>query len=164
MRIYLREQREDDFEEFYKLKCQNNNIFWTNYTSEPDRTKLSEWYKGQLNNSNRNLLLALGIDMDEVIGYGYIDVVDFSKGIYEISYAISNEFIGYGLGTELVKVLSDYCYTNYSNVNEIQAWVLDNNLKSKKCLLRNGWKQTNEKKDIYFNPLKVNEVMIKFKL
>lgn len=164
MRIYLREQSENDFEEFYKLKCQKNNIFWTNYTTEPDRSKLSEWYKSQLNNSNRQLLLALSIKDDVVIGYGYIDLVDSCKEIYEIAYAISKEFIGKGLGTELVKVLSDYCYANYNSVKEIQAWVLDSNIKSKKCLLRNDWKQTDEKREIYFNPLKVNEVMIKFKL
>lgn len=35
----------DDFEFFYKLKCEDTNIFWTGHDKKPDRECLLSFFK-----------------------------------------------------------------------------------------------------------------------
>lgn len=162
MRIYLSPLIEDEFEEYYKLKCQDDNLFWTNYIKKPNKINIFDWCKNQLTRKEREIFLVKRIGIDDVVGYAYIDYVDEADNTYEISYAISNIVMGQGYGTELVRLLTDYCYHKYGTINELHAWVLENNIKSQKCLLRNGWIETIEQKEIFFLPSKDIKLMKKF--
>lgn len=157
--MFLKNANIEDFEVFYKLKCEKENIYWTNYINAPVKDKLFNWYKSELSKKDRYFLLAENLE-GEVVGYGYIDIKDGET--FEISYGISSNFTGLGLGRELVKSLEEKCYELFKEVNEIVAWILEDNIKSRKCLERNLWIETEELKEIYFEPEKQVKKMIKY--
>lgn len=162
MDIYLADFNENLFEEFYKLKCEKDNIYWTNHLNLPNRLKFLKWCKLQLKNKNRKILIANENKNDTVVGYGYIDFIEKDLEVVEISYAISEKFMGRGLGRKIVKALVNYCIQNHKKIQMIQAWVLKDNERSKRCLLSNNFNQTTEMKEIFFEPYKLNMHMIKY--
>lgn len=157
--MFLKNANIEDFEVFYKLKCEKENIYWTNYTNAPVKDNLFNWYKSELSKKDRYFLLAENLE-GEVVGYGYIDIKD--EGIFEISYGISSSFTGHGLGIKLVSCLEEKCYELFKSVKEIWAWVLKDNIRSRKCLENNKWKETEETKEIYFKPEEKLKKMIKY--
>ncbi|GAA0076324.1 hypothetical protein UT300005_07020 [Clostridium sp. CTA-5] len=159
MRIYLNNFNMENFKELYSIKCEKENIYWTNYINKPDEKKFYKWCLDQLKNKNRQIFIARDFKDDIAVGYGYIDL---KKDSTEISYAISSKFMGQGLGNKIVKLLIEYCIKNYKTIKKIEAWILENNIKSKKCILRNGLKETEEKRVIYFEPTDSITSMIKF--
>lgn len=163
MEIYLSDFNEENFEEFYNIKCEKENIYWTNYLNTPNRSEFYNWCKKQLKNENRKILIAKNIDNNTVLGYGYIDFIEGKKDVIEISYAISSKVMGQGLGKDFVKLLVKYCTENYKKVETVEAWVLNDNKRSQRCLLSNNFKETNEAKKIYFKPNNCITHMLKFK-
>lgn len=163
MEIYLSDFNEESIEEFYNIKCEKENIYWTNYLNTPDKLEFYKWCEKQLKNENRKILIAKNIDNNSALGYGYIDVMEGEKNIIEISYAISSKFMGQGLGRDIVMLLVKYSIENYKKVEKVEAWVLKDNKRSQRCLLSNDFKETTETKEIYFKPNNCITHMIKFK-
>ncbi|MBW6409471.1 GNAT family N-acetyltransferase [Clostridium weizhouense] len=159
MEIYLSNLTRESFKEFFFIKCEKENIYWTNYSDKPNEKKFYKWCEEQLNNKNRQIFIARSINDDIAVGYGYID---FKKDSIEISYAISSKFIGQGLGNDIVRLLVRHCIEKYKEVKEIIAWVFRDNIRSKRCLLRNNFKETGEIKIVYFRANKCITYMLKF--
>lgn len=139
----------DGFEDFYKLKCEEENIYWTNYEKMPDKKQLLNWYKSQIKKNDRKFFLAKKKNY-ETIGYGYIDILDEKLRTVEISYGISSKFKGQSYGKRLVKSLVKYVEEFFKDIDIVIAWVFQDNEKSKSCLKKNEFSLTLEKKEVYF--------------
>lgn len=161
-KIYLSKFTINDFKDFYSIKCEDNNIYWTNFASKPDEGELYIWVKKQLNNEKRIILLAKSFTENATIGYGYIDLINEELNSVEISYAISKKYENQGFGNEIVKLLVDFSKKAFINLKKISAWVLITNIKSQKCLLYNNFIETDNYREVLFTSNKYKLKMIKY--
>jgi len=75
------------------------------------------------------------------IGTTSINSIDWISRRAEVGYMIGEEnYWGAGIATEVVSLLSDYCF-NRLNMNKIEAGVVEGNIGSIKVLDRNGFKE-----------------------
>lgn len=47
--VYFKKATMDDFEFFYDLKCEENNIFWTGHGEKPQKENLKKFYEHSVN-------------------------------------------------------------------------------------------------------------------
>ncbi|GKX65528.1 GNAT family N-acetyltransferase [Inconstantimicrobium mannanitabidum] len=163
-KVHLEKLIIDDFEDYYNLKCEKQNIFWTNNLEKPNKEKLFQWFTEQMGNKNRVILGLKYIENRRVIGYVYLDFVGAKSELIELSYALSEEYINRGLGTRIVGLAINYCRDTYISVKKIQCWVLEDNVRSRKCLINNGFIKKEDEKVILFYPENRMKKMNLFKL
>lgn len=149
----------DDFEVFYKLKCENENIYWSNNMQRPQKEKYHRWFEEQLLRQDRIIFSIREENTNEFIGYFLLDFMDEKKEIIELTYAISNKFTNRGFGKELIKIAFKYCGQNFTNSKVMRGWVLEHNIRSQRCFLNNGWKMKDATKEIFFQPEDCVKVM-----
>jgi [ribosomal protein S5]-alanine N-acetyltransferase len=81
---------------------------------------------------------AIHLDGTVVGGAGIILKNDIYRKNAEIGYWIGEPFWGKGIGTHVVRQLTDYAFSNF-DVNRIYAEVFSNNMVSMKVLAKNGY-------------------------
>lgn len=139
----------DDYDDFYKIKCDPENVKWSGFPSAPDYGRMKEWYSQQLNSEKRTIYLCYW--KEQVCGFFYLDNVSdeefgagasgvlteyTGKGISEITYGVLTHYSGFGIGTELVR----YALHTHANKNSLFcAWVSDINKASERCFEKNGF-------------------------
>ncbi|MGL5615035.1 MAG: GNAT family N-acetyltransferase [Sarcina sp.] len=148
MKSYLDKFEIKDFESFYEIKSEEDNIFWTNHLEKPKKIELLNWCKGQIENKERIFLIQKLKSSNEIIGYGYIDINE--EDTAELSYAVSVKYSGQGFGTELIALLIEYIKENLKDKKEIFAWILENNYKSQAIAKKNNLKKEEKKKELFF--------------
>ena len=161
METYFINCKMDDFDEFYILRCDEENVLWTGHKNAPDKDNLKEWFDIQLNN-NRMIFLVRLLGTREAVGYLYLDIVGKNNNIIDISHGIYNRFKGNGLGTKNVKYAIEYTKNNLTSIDELNAWVARENFGSVKTFLNNGFVKTNENKMIFFQGINKEMEMQKF--
>jgi len=149
--IYYKPATKELFEDFYFLKSDNNNMYWTGHTSKPNPSDLKNWFSKQLLNEERDIYLFYKIK-EACVGYLYVDFLD--SGIVEIAYGIHEDFIGRGLGTNLIHQSIEIIRTNYPEIIKITAWVISDNVGSIEILLKNSFKVTGVKKEMFLKSFK----------
>ena len=154
--VDIRKATLSDFDFFYGIKSEYNNIYWTGHKMKPDYGKLKKWYTDILSNNKRitYIISYLG----EKIGYLYLDIIN--KNLVEVAIAISEKYQRKGLASQslkkFLKIIRDY------NNPEIVAWIFDRNIASKKVFTKNYFSPTDETK-IKTLPLdNTNEIMRKY--
>lgn len=86
-----------DFDGYYYLRCDPNNIFWTGYKELPDYNLLRVWFENIL--KTRKIYLAK--IQGRVVGYLYL--IPSGNGEIELSYAIHSFYVNKGYGKMLIK-------------------------------------------------------------
>ena len=162
MELYFIKCKIDDFDEFFMLRRDDENILWTGHKKIPDKNKLKDWFYKQLNREDRIIFLAKSSETKETVGYLYIDIVEEKNNIIEISHGIHSKFKGNGLGTKNVKYAIDYVKLNLVFIDQLDAWIASNNIGSVKTFLKNGFSKTNEIKMIFFEGFNEKIEMQKF--
>lgn len=162
MEIYLHKCALHDFENFYFLKCDEENIYWTGHKSKPEKQNLKEWFIEQLQRKDRIIFLARNNLNDEVLGYLYLDTCGKEEDIVEIGYGVHSKFKGKGIGTKIINFALKYTKNNLKLVNEVNAWILESNIASIKVVLKNGYLETDSTKDIFIASLDKEEIMRKY--
>lgn len=127
-----------DFESFYKIKSEEDNLFWCGHDKKPIRENLFKFWKKHVSeDSNRTILTIIGGGIP--VGYLYIDY----KLDIELSVGVSCQYTGHGIATkaisEVVKEL-----INIEN-KDIIAYIREDNIKSQHVFSKVGFKRT----DIY---------------
>jgi len=57
MELNFKKCSEEDFEDFYILRCDKENIYWTGHDKEPNKDSLYEWYTEQLRRNDRMIFI-----------------------------------------------------------------------------------------------------------
>ena len=148
---------EEDFDAFYRIKCDDNNVKWSGYDSKPDRDRLKLWFCDQIKSGTREIHFAI-VD-NVVVGFYYIMPISIgiSKQTYihtyisdisiplsdnqmsgfEIGYGILSNFSGMGLGTLMIKDA-----LTHTNGKITIAYVSEKNAPSERVLMKNGFVKT----------------------
>jgi L-amino acid N-acyltransferase YncA len=126
--ISLRRTTTSDYAQFYRLKCDIDNIVWSGHDRPPDWHGLRAWFvKQHAPASNRAIYLAEF--ENQVLGYTYVD--DLGDAI-EISIGIASREAGRGLGRKFLRQL----LTELERQGErrrIESWIFPENTASIKA-------------------------------
>lgn len=162
MEIYLQKCTLNDFESFYFLKCDEENVYWTGHKNKPQKQNLEEWFIQQLQRKDRILFLARNKLDDEVLGYLYLDIVGEKKNIIETGHGVHSKFKGKGLGTKIIKFALEYTKENLNFINEVDGWIIEDNIGSIKNVLKNGYSKTNLTKCVFLESEGKNAILRKY--
>lgn len=163
MNIYFKKCSTEDFEFYYQLKCDEENIYWTGHIKRPDKTKLKKWFNNQIKRHDRLFFLVKSPEFpNKAIGYLYLDIVGDNNNIIEIGHAVHSKFKSKGIGTKIIKFALDHSREKLLFIDRVDGWIAENNIGSIKNFLKNGYIETNDIKEIYFESLNKEITMKRF--
>lgn len=134
--IILRPATIEDYEAFYAIKADANDVKWSGFDKAPHKENFRVWYLNQLANDSDRKLYLLHVD-SKIVGYSSVSYVIHDEP--EISYGVLTEESGKGFGTEIIKRT-----TSLLNGGRISAWVSVNNKASMRCFEKAGFKRVDE--------------------
>ncbi|HBJ1650576.1 GNAT family N-acetyltransferase [Clostridium botulinum] len=162
MNLIFKKCDENDFEDFYILRTDEENIYWTGYDSKPNKSNLKIWYLNQLKRNDRILFIVRSDEAEEPVGYLYLDIVGDNNNIIETGHGVNSKYKGKGLGTEIIKFAIDYSRDVLTFIDEVDGWILEDNIGSIKNVLKNGYDETDDRKAIYVEKLDTYKTMKKY--
>jgi RimJ/RimL family protein N-acetyltransferase len=133
----LRDATMDDFESFYKIKSEDDNLYWCGYDRKPIKENLFKfWNKYVTENTTRTIfIISWG---GKTVGYMYVD----DDTDIEISIGISYSYTGQGLATKALGEVVQKLKTQNKN---IIGYIREDNVKSQSVFRKVGFKIT----DVY---------------
>jgi RimJ/RimL family protein N-acetyltransferase len=140
----------ENFDQYFALRCEDINIYWTGHSSAPAKDKLYEWYLDNIAKEGRYFFLFFEENQNKVIGYLYMDLIH-SNNVVDVGYGVSSFQTGKGYGAEINRFAIDFVKTNIKSFRHLQAWIARDNLASIKCVTKNGYKLFNEDKEVNFS-------------
>ncbi|MDR1522246.1 MAG: GNAT family N-acetyltransferase [Streptococcaceae bacterium] len=156
----------NDFDFFYNIKKQSENIYWTGFNSPPNVDGLFKWFysiiEKQTKSENRKIYIIklLCDDLVEKCGYMYLDYINNNQ--CNASIAVSNKFMNFGIGT---KAINEFCIiARKMGFKEVIAEIREDNFKSQKIFSNNGFINIKEskKKKLENQLQKINMFKYKF--
>ena len=150
----------EDFDEYYKLKSDESNIYWTGWSSKPDYDNLKKFFNKTITNikTNKDRKIYLAYEDNKAVGYIYIDYVD--DDTFALSPAISSEFQGKGYGKQIVGLgIKEGLNLGFKNM---EAYIREDNIASQKCFEYNGAHKTDISKNLYIENKNQYIKMIKY--
>lgn len=138
--VHLRLAEEIDFEFFYEIKSDADNVFWTGYNNPPDRNRLytffTEQIKNQLEQMKRKIYIISNLSCyEERYGYLYLDPID--EGNATVSIAVLERYSGQGIGRRAMEKLCDTAKTK--GFRTLIAEIREDNKKSQKMFANCGF-------------------------
>jgi len=156
----IRKARREDFEFFYTIKCEEDNLYWCGYREKPVRDDLHAFWKRYvstdkesavedtdnmrgafLHNERREIYIVQ--EEDRSVGYLYIDYSANAEA--ELSIAISSKQTGNGYGTGAVQEAVTYLYT--AGLTPV-AFIREDNNRSEALFERAGLIRTEEYREM----------------
>ena len=99
--ISIRYAAIDDFEFFYEIKCEENNIFWTGHDDKPLREELFSFFQTAVKESSQKEKRKIYIVENGKLKIGYLYIIPNGNS-FELSSAISQKFQGKGYGKKAI--------------------------------------------------------------
>jgi len=124
----------DFFDTFFGIKSEKQNIYWSGHEQKPDYASLKQWYSKQLKNPHRKIFKI--VYKDEDVGYLYLDILE--SNIIELSYAVSEKYVGLGIASRAVLDARNYANVEYKGYT-IKAYVSNINIPSQKVMYKNSF-------------------------
>lgn len=132
----------EDFDFFYDIKCEEENLFWCGYVTKPDRERLYAFWKRNITeNPLRDIYIANA--NGESAGYVYVDYN--SEEEIELSLGVSSKMSGKGYGTIIIRNLVEEYKDKYKYIT---AYIREDNIRSQKVFGNAGFVCLQEKKMI----------------
>ncbi|HXB91070.1 MAG TPA: GNAT family N-acetyltransferase [Puia sp.] len=142
--------KEEDREDLFNLKSEPNDIYWSGYTSAPDRSAFKDWFGGQLQREDRTIWLVKTPDA-RTIGYLYLTCSsEDTNRIGYISHGVTEKEKGKGIGSSIVRFVVDGFTNNILPADQLQAWIVKENLSSVKTFLKNGFVRSSLEKTQFY--------------
>jgi RimJ/RimL family protein N-acetyltransferase len=161
MELNFKKCSEEDFEDFYILRCDKENIYWTGHDKEPNKDSLYKWYTEQLRRKDRIMFIVRADELDEPVGYLYLDIVG-DNDVIETGHSVNSRYKGKGIGTKIIEFALDYTQRQLKFIKNVNGWILEDNIGSIKNVLKNGYYETEETKDIFLEDLNEYKKMRKY--
>lgn len=118
----LRVAEAGDFQDFFRLKCDIDNVIWSGATKPPEFNHLSDWYAAKvLPDSGRTILIAES--QNTVIGYAYVDEV--ADGL-EITVGLAASQARRQAFRPILRLVLEWIAENHPG-RDIFAWLNDGN-------------------------------------
>lgn len=130
----------EDFGDFYRIKCDKENIAWGGFTKTPEKESFYQWYLQQLSSESRWIYLVY--EGPDCCAFFYVDKLE--DGSYEAaSSGVLTEYMGKGIGTyALLNQVAEIRKKGYGG--GILSWVSDKNIASYKRYEKLGFIRTGE--------------------
>jgi RimJ/RimL family protein N-acetyltransferase len=141
----------EHYEDYYYLRCDDNNVYWSGHKNSPSYNNLKNWYLNNIKRDDRFFFLAYEQqNSHSIIGYLYMDIIGSSKDIIDIGYGVHKNHSGKGYGTKLIAFANSHARNIPDRIHTIVAWVAQKNEPSIKVFLKNGYLKTGETKNVLF--------------
>lgn len=141
--LVLREAQLEDFEHYFKIKSDPENVKWSGFQNPPPYQALEVRYKAFFEDKDQALLLfeANGV----VVGYVNLHLVLDEQAVETSHGSLFNHGIS-GLGVKMLRMTVKYIEDNdiYPDAKNMLGWVAEDNIASLQNILRNGYKSTGE--------------------
>lgn len=147
----IRKAVREDFEFFFAIKSEEDNLFWCGYKDKPVRENLlAFWNRYVLDDmelesyseeGSREIYIVQ--EEDYPVGYLYIDYISDKEA--ELSIGISITKSGKGYGTKAIR--EAVALLNAAELSAI-AYIREDNDKSKKLFTKAGLHRTNEYREM----------------
>lgn len=109
--IILRPASIEDYDAFYAIKADANNIKWGGFDNAPQKDTFELWYKKQLAPDSKRKIFVLQVD-GKIVGFSSLNYANPNEP--ELSYGVLSEETGKGYGTEILIRTSDIVIKNAS--------------------------------------------------
>lgn len=146
------------FDDFYRLRCDENNIKWTGHISPPEKEKLHRFVEECIYDEKRFVFLVYN-EYNECVGFVYCDIDD-EKKVIESSYGVYFPFTRKGYGSQIIEFSSRYGLL--LGMKEHIAWVSEQNIPSNRVFQKNGFIRTEDHEQRNLPLLGGNHVFYKF--
>lgn len=161
--ISVRKAAEPDFDFFYSMKCDEDNIYWAGHTLPPSREGLHGFFSTNIQNqdvlSKRTIFIVEELSDSQRVGYLYLDPIGADSA--EISIGIMQAFSGQGYGRRAVCELCNLAYR--LGFKNIYAMVREDNLKSQSMFRHADFEKTELFRLQYIQNLNKEIKMLEFK-
>ncbi|WP_153207718.1 MULTISPECIES: GNAT family N-acetyltransferase [unclassified Flavobacterium] len=149
--ITAKRASKDDFESYFFLKSDEENILWSGHSSAPVKERLFDWYIKNINRKDRYFFLFFDeYSSSRSIGYLYLDIIGDFDNIIELGYGVHSDYKGKGYGTQIIKFAKDFAMNDLIFIKHFQAWIASDNIGSIRVVLKNYFQKTDETKYVKF--------------
>lgn len=156
--VILRKAEVSDFEFFYAIKSEINDILWTGHTGKPDHDQLLSWFERNITENPLREILIIEQNKSPV-GYIYVDKID--KNLFELAIGVSENHSGKHIGrTALAATVKMIRKPNPDAM--IIAWIREDNIASQKAFSNADFTITDDYLFRFIGSLGVDKKMIKF--
>ena len=132
----------EDYDDFYKIKCDPENIKWSGFATAPNYERMKEWFRQQLEGDKRTIYLCYW--NGDVCGFFYLDKLS-SEEMEAASSGILAEYTGRGIGTWTVEERIKLAKEQGASI--ISSWIADENPRSWKRFEKMGFQKTNNQEE-----------------
>ena len=112
---------EEDYDDFFEMKSDYNNIAWGGFLQKPNYEDFKLWFLKQIDSKSKRKIY---IVKRENVSVGYFNLEYIDDITSEISYGVISEFTGLGIGTFIVRSATTILD------KKIVAWVANDNIPS----------------------------------
>lgn len=136
--ITIREANDSDFNFFYSIKSEINDIRWTGHQNKPDYNQLLTWFIENLRNSKIRKIYIITKE-DRPVGYIYVDKIH--SGLFGLSIGVSESASGQHIGRQAIREIVSLVSKSNKNAG-FEAWIREDNIASIKAFTHAGFKPT----------------------
>lgn len=127
----------NNYDDYYKIRSEESNLFWTGYKEAPDYEKFKTWFVERVSDSKRDIYLMFF--NKECVGSLH---VDFEKKYIAIGYSVMKYYEGKGYGTLLVEEavkIAKALILEGEKIDFVKAWINFQNIASIKVIEKCGF-------------------------
>lgn len=148
--IKIRNAVLDDFEFFYKLKCEETNIYWTGHRGKPDRENLFSFFKNVVDNTKKKEERKIYIIENDEDKVGHLYIIPRGE-YFELATAICQKYQGRGYAKKAIALGLDQ--GKQMGYQKMKDAIREDNTASLKAYQSCGVKITDEYKMVYIPKL-----------
>lgn len=160
--ISIRKAAAEDFDFFYTVKSEEDNIYWAGHSLPPTHENLFSFFFSNIQNQavrlKRTIFIVEEKKGNQSVGYLYLDPLGIDYA--EISIGIMQAFSGQGYGRQAVSELCELAYG--FGFRNILAMVREDNLRSQKMFQHAGFDKTGSSRLQFIQNLNKEIKMLEF--
>ncbi len=126
---------ETNYDDYFKIRSEKKNMFWTGYSKAPDYNNFLKWYKTRIQDACKSLYLVYC--NSECVGSLNID---YYPDRVMIGYCVKEKYEGKGFATFIVNQAVEIIKKTENKT--VQAWINEKNAGSIRVVEKNNFYKT----------------------
>ena len=148
--MIIRDIEEKDIEDFYKIKCEDHNIFWTGWDSKPKYENIKDFIIKSIENKNEKLSRKVYVIEDNKSIVGYMYLIPINNSDFDLPVALKYESVV--KAKDVIK--EGLLMAKKIGYKRLIGYIREDNIFSMKAYKNNGAIITNEYIEKYIPMLK----------